>query len=179
VPLIAVLWATRPDEMRLRELLWLLPGVLRLLRRLAADGTLPRGVRVRLWLLLAYLALPIDLIADFIPVLGYADDAVVALVLRSVVRGGRDGRADPALAGHPGRPGRGAPPRPAACLRNDTAPASPEGETAAARTKTPRIRARPTAISKTAARRPRLTPRPRAAAGRHARREPRPLDRAA
>jgi len=87
VPLIAVLWATRPDEMRLRELLWLLPGVLRLLRRLAADGTLPRGVRVRLWLLLAYLALPIDLIADFIPVLGYADDAVVALVLRSVVRG--------------------------------------------------------------------------------------------
>jgi uncharacterized membrane protein YkvA (DUF1232 family) len=44
-------------------------------------------VRVRLWLLLGYLALPIDLIPDFVPVLGYADDAViVALVLRSVVR---------------------------------------------------------------------------------------------
>jgi uncharacterized membrane protein YkvA (DUF1232 family) len=85
--LLAVLWATRPEEMRLRELLRLLPDVLRLLRRLAADGSLPRGVRVRLWLLLGYLALPIDLVPDFIPVLGYADDAiVVALVLRSVVR---------------------------------------------------------------------------------------------
>ena len=42
---------------------------------------------LRLWLLLAYLALPIDLVPDFIPMLGYADDAiVVAIVLRSVVR---------------------------------------------------------------------------------------------
>lgn len=40
-----------------------------------------------MWLLLAYLALPVDLVPDFIPVLGYADDAiVVVLVLRSVVR---------------------------------------------------------------------------------------------
>jgi uncharacterized membrane protein YkvA (DUF1232 family) len=38
-------------------------------------------------LLLAYLAFPIDLIPDFIPVLGYADDAIiVTAVLRSVVR---------------------------------------------------------------------------------------------
>jgi uncharacterized membrane protein YkvA (DUF1232 family) len=100
--LIAVLWATRPDDMRLRELLRLLPDVLRLLRLLATDGSLPRGVRVRLWLLLAYLALPVDLVPDFIPVLGYADDAiVVALVLRSVVhRAGAD-----AVARHwPGTP---------------------------------------------------------------------------
>jgi uncharacterized membrane protein YkvA (DUF1232 family) len=85
--LVAALWLTRPDDLRLRELLRLLPDVLRLLRRLAADPGLPRGVRVRLWLLLGYLALPIDLVPDFVPVLGYADDAVVvALVLRSVVR---------------------------------------------------------------------------------------------
>jgi uncharacterized membrane protein YkvA (DUF1232 family) len=85
--LMAVLWATRPDDMRARELLRLLPDVLRLVRRLAGDGTLPRGVRVRLWLLLAYLAVPFDLVPDFVPVLGHADDAiVVALVLRSVVR---------------------------------------------------------------------------------------------
>ena len=85
--LMAVLWATRPDDLRLRELLRLLPDVLRLVHRLAGDGTLPRGVRVRLWLLLGYLALPIDLVPDFVPVLGHADDAiVVALVLRSVVR---------------------------------------------------------------------------------------------
>ncbi len=85
--LVAVLWATSPDELRLRELLRLLPDVLRLVHRLAGDGTLPRGVRVRLWLLLGYLALPFDLVPDFVPVLGHADDAVVVvLVLRSVVR---------------------------------------------------------------------------------------------
>lgn len=100
--LVAALWATHPDELRLRELLRLLPDVVRLVRRLAADPTLPRGVRVRLWLLLGYLALPFDLVPDMIPVLGWADDAiVVALVLRSVVR-----RAGPdALARHwPGSP---------------------------------------------------------------------------
>ena len=90
--LVAVLWLTKPDEARVKELLRLLPDVLRLVGRLARDGSLPRGVRVRLWLLLGYLALPIDLVPDFVPVLGYADDAVVvALVLRSVVRrAGRD-----------------------------------------------------------------------------------------
>ena len=52
-----------------------------------ATPTLPRGVRWRLGLLLGYLALPLDLVPDFIPVAGYADDAlVVAWVLRSVVR---------------------------------------------------------------------------------------------
>jgi uncharacterized membrane protein YkvA (DUF1232 family) len=85
--LIGVLWIARPDDVQLRDLLRLLPDVLRLLRRLAADGSLPRGVRLRLWLLLTYLAMPIDLVPDVIPVLGYADDAiVVALVLRGVVR---------------------------------------------------------------------------------------------
>ena len=65
----------------------MLPDVLRLIRRLAADKTLPRGVRIRLALLLVYLAIPIDLIPDFVPVLGYADDAIiVTAVLRSVVR---------------------------------------------------------------------------------------------
>jgi uncharacterized membrane protein YkvA (DUF1232 family) len=85
--LMAVLWLTRPDELSARELLRLLPDVLRLVRRLAGDRTLPRGVRVRLWLLMVYLAVPIDLVPDFLPVVGHADDAIViALVLRSVVR---------------------------------------------------------------------------------------------
>lgn len=85
--LAVVLAVARPRGGLLREALRLLPDVLRLVRRLAADKTLPRGVRVRLGLLLAYLAFPIDLIPDFIPVLGYADDAIiVTAVLRSVVR---------------------------------------------------------------------------------------------
>lgn len=85
--LIVALIVVRPRGSLLREALRLLPDVLRLIRRLAADKDLPRGVRIRLGLLLAYLALPIDLIPDFIPVLGYADDAiVVTAVLRGVVR---------------------------------------------------------------------------------------------
>jgi uncharacterized membrane protein YkvA (DUF1232 family) len=85
--LVGVLWASRPDDLRLRDAVRLLPDLLRLVTRLAADDTLPRGVRVRLWLLLGYLAMPFDLVPDFVPVLGYADDAVVvALVLRSVTR---------------------------------------------------------------------------------------------
>jgi uncharacterized membrane protein YkvA (DUF1232 family) len=96
------MWFAKPDDVGLRDAMRLLPDLLRLLKRLSTDPTLPRGVRLRLALLLAYLALPIDLIPDFIPVLGYADDAViVALVLRSVVR--RAGTA--ALTRHwPGTP---------------------------------------------------------------------------
>lgn len=100
--LIIALWVVKPEAGRLRESMRLLPDVVRLLPRLARDQTLPRGVRVRLWLLLGYLATPFDLVPDFVPVLGYADDAViVAWTLRSVVRRcGRD-----ALAHHwPGTP---------------------------------------------------------------------------
>jgi uncharacterized membrane protein YkvA (DUF1232 family) len=87
IALIVALVVARPRGPLLREALRVLPDLLRLLRRLGADGSLPRGVRIRLVLLLGYLALPFDLVPDFIPVLGYADDAiVVALVLRSVVR---------------------------------------------------------------------------------------------
>lgn len=91
-----------PDPLRLREVLRLLPDVVRLVRRLAADPSLPRSLRWRLGLLLGYLLLPVDLVPDFLPVVGWADDAVVvALVLRSVVR-----RAGPdALRRHwPGSP---------------------------------------------------------------------------
>jgi uncharacterized membrane protein YkvA (DUF1232 family) len=85
--LVIGLILVRPRGALLREALRLLPDVLRLIRLLAADKTLPHGVRIRLALLLAYLAIPIDLIPDFVPVLGYADDAIiVTLVLRSVVR---------------------------------------------------------------------------------------------
>jgi uncharacterized membrane protein YkvA (DUF1232 family) len=85
--LVVALVLVRPKGPLLTEAVRLLPDTLRLLRRLAGDRTLPRGVRVRLGLLLVYLALPIDVIPDFIPVLGYADDAVITVaVLRGVVR---------------------------------------------------------------------------------------------
>lgn len=87
--LALLLWHSRahPEPLGMREALRLLPDVLRLVRRLSVDPSVPRKVRILLVLVVAYLASPIDVVPDFVPVLGYADDAiVVALVLRSVAR---------------------------------------------------------------------------------------------
>ena len=65
----------------------LVPDCLRLARRLARDPRVSRGRRLSLLALVAYLALPFDLVPDFIPVLGALDDALlVVLVLRGVAR---------------------------------------------------------------------------------------------
>ena len=65
----------------------LLPDLLILVKRLAFDQNLNKGVRIKLFALLAYLAFPIDLVPDFVPLLGVADDIIItALVLRSVIR---------------------------------------------------------------------------------------------
>ncbi len=85
--LVAVLVVVRPKGDLVKEAVRILPDTVRLLHRLARDASVPTGIRVRLWLLFGYLAFPIDLIPDFIPVIGYADDAIiVCAVLRSVVR---------------------------------------------------------------------------------------------
>ena len=90
VALVAALyWAGRKqdDPASLTEMLRLVPDVLRMCRALAADPEVPRGVRVRMGLLVGYLLMPIDLVPDFVPVVGYADDAIVVVwALRSVVR---------------------------------------------------------------------------------------------
>lgn len=85
--LVAALAVLRPRGVDLRAAVRFVPDLVRLVRGLAGDPTVPRGVRRRLALLLAYLALPFDLVPDVVPVLGYADDVVVvALALRSAVR---------------------------------------------------------------------------------------------
>ncbi|QBR90908.1 DUF1232 domain-containing protein [Nocardioides euryhalodurans] len=85
--LLAALWRARPDELTAAEALRLVPDVVRLLGRLARDPDLGWGLRLWLLGLLAYLAMPIDLVPDVIPVIGYADDAVVVvLALRAVAR---------------------------------------------------------------------------------------------
>lgn len=69
------------------DLLRLAPDVVRLLKRLASDRAVPIGARIWLGVLMVYLISPIDLIPDFIPALGYADDAlVVAIALRFATR---------------------------------------------------------------------------------------------
>ena len=77
----------RPDGSTLRDAARIMPDAVRLLSRLSRDRGLSWPIRVRLVLLVGYLAVPIDLVPDFIPILGYADDAIViGLVLRSVIR---------------------------------------------------------------------------------------------
>ena len=100
--LAVTLWIAKPDDIGLQDMLRLLPDVLRLLKRLATDPQLPRRIRIVLIVLLAFIASPIDLIPDFIPVIGFADDVIItALVLRWV---SRTAGAD-ALAAHwPGTP---------------------------------------------------------------------------
>jgi len=84
---IAALVVLRPRGVGLGDAKRFVPDVVRLLRDLARDESLSAGVRRRLGSVLGYLALPFDLVPDFIPVLGYADDViVVALVLRPLVR---------------------------------------------------------------------------------------------
>jgi len=66
-----------------------IPCCLVLFKRLLVDGRVSPARKLALAVLVAYLALPIDLIPDFIPVAGQLDDAIlVALVLRMVLRGG-------------------------------------------------------------------------------------------
>ena len=65
------------------------PDCVVLFSRLARDGRIPRRRRLLLGALLGYLALPVDLVPDFIPVAGQLDDAlVVVLALRALVRSG-------------------------------------------------------------------------------------------
>ena len=88
---IAVLLVTgRRDDARA----WarFIPDCLVLFRRLIGDPRVPRTRKLLLGALLAYLAMPFDLVPDFIPGAGQLDDAViVAAVLRSVLRAAGDG----------------------------------------------------------------------------------------
>jgi uncharacterized membrane protein YkvA (DUF1232 family) len=87
VAFVVVLFLIRPRGMNLREARAVVPDTVRLLRSLHGDRELPAGVRRWLGGLLVYLAIPVDLVPDFVPLLGYADDViVVAFALRRVIR---------------------------------------------------------------------------------------------
>lgn len=80
-----VLAGRSPDAKALARFV---PDCLVLFRRLLGDPRVPRRNKLALLLLLGYLAMPFDLIPDFIPVAGQLDDVILtALVLRFVLRG--------------------------------------------------------------------------------------------
>jgi len=69
-----------------RELALLLPNLILLFKDLLKDPRVPRGPKVVLAIGIVWLVSPIDLLPEFLPVLGPLDDAVVAaLVLRHLV----------------------------------------------------------------------------------------------
>ena len=64
-----------------------IPDCIVLVTRLAREPRVPRRRKLLLFALVGYLALPFDLVPDFIPVAGQLDDAIiVALILRGFVR---------------------------------------------------------------------------------------------
>jgi uncharacterized membrane protein YkvA (DUF1232 family) len=72
-----------------RALAGFIPDCIVLFRRLLGDPRVPRSRKVVIAVLIGYLAMPIDLVPDFIPVAGQLDDAiVVAFVLRLALRSG-------------------------------------------------------------------------------------------
>jgi len=75
------LWLHRPSREVAAAAFRLIPDLARLVRGLLADGETPTSVRVALAGLLLYLLSPIDLIPDFVPVIGAADDLIIAAVV--------------------------------------------------------------------------------------------------
>jgi uncharacterized membrane protein YkvA (DUF1232 family) len=70
-----------------RELAAFVPDCVVLFRRLLRDPRVPRRAKVALAFMVGYLALPFDLVPDFIPVAGQLDDAIlVAVAIAYVVR---------------------------------------------------------------------------------------------
>lgn len=60
-----------------RDVARFVPDCAVLFKRLLRDPRVPRRAKVALLLLIPYLASPIDLVPDFIPVIGQLDDAIL------------------------------------------------------------------------------------------------------
>ena len=84
--LIAAAFA-RPPGLSASELLRVYPDLARLLANLSRDHRVGRAVRLRLLVALVYNVQPVNVIPDFVPVIGFADNVVVtAWALRSAIR---------------------------------------------------------------------------------------------
>ena len=87
VGIAALIAAGRREDAR--ALAGFIPDCVVLVSRLARDSRISRPRRAVLFGVLGYLALPIDLVPDFLPGIGQLDDAVLlGLALRLVVHGG-------------------------------------------------------------------------------------------
>jgi uncharacterized membrane protein YkvA (DUF1232 family) len=87
VVLAVAVFVARPPNGARTQVIGFVPKVVRLVWSLAHDRALPRSARWRLWFAFLYCVQPINLIPDFVPVIGFADNVVVlGWALRSTVR---------------------------------------------------------------------------------------------
>ncbi len=85
-----VLWLLRSGRHeQARAVAGFVPDCVVLFRRLLADERVSRGRKFVLIGVVAYLAMPLDLVPDVIPVVGQLDDAIVVVIaLRWILRSG-------------------------------------------------------------------------------------------
>ncbi len=84
---LLVVLARRLPPGVLKDLAGFLPACLTLLRRLRRDPRVPRRAKIAVVIAGLWVASPIDLIPEFLPVIGPLDDVVaVALLLRYAAR---------------------------------------------------------------------------------------------
>jgi uncharacterized membrane protein YkvA (DUF1232 family) len=86
VAFLVLFWLLRPKGVSARELVGIVPDVVRLLGAIVSDRTTPLDVRAVVVVLGVWIVSPIDLIPEFIPVIGPLDDVVVAVVSMRYVR---------------------------------------------------------------------------------------------
>ena len=84
---VLILLAARFPPGLMKELARFLPACVTMIRRLRNDPRVPRSAKVAVLLALVWVISPIDLIPEFLPVIGPLDDVVVvALALRYAAR---------------------------------------------------------------------------------------------
>lgn len=86
VAALILFWLLRPRGTTTREVIGVIPDLVRMLRSIVTDRASPLDVRLVLIGLLLWIISPIDLIPEFIPGLGPIDDIVVAIVALRYVR---------------------------------------------------------------------------------------------
>jgi len=99
---LLVVLARRLPPGVLRDLASFIPDCVTAMRRLRGDPRVPRRARIAIAMAAVWVASPIDLIPEFLPVIGPLDDiVVVALALRYA---GRQVPRDVLLSAWPGEP---------------------------------------------------------------------------
>jgi uncharacterized membrane protein YkvA (DUF1232 family) len=84
--LVVLMWLLRPKGVSLREVVRVVPDVLRLFGSTVTDRRVPMDVRLVVGGIFVWIASPIDLIPDFVPGIGALDDVVVAILALRYMR---------------------------------------------------------------------------------------------